>query len=60
MPLRAGAHLRHVLLDDRFRELGHDLVEMQMLQQFKPGRAEDVRVLQNLHGIETNWPGLHP
>src|SRR5664279_4351867 len=47
----AGAYPRHVLLSDRFRELGHDLVEMQMLKQFESGGAEDMRVLQNLHGI---------
>jgi len=47
----AGTDPRHMLLDDRFRELGHDLIEMQMFKQFESGGAEDVRVLQNLDGI---------
>ena len=29
----------------------HNLVEMQMLEQLEPGRAEDMRVLQHLYGI---------
>ena len=55
MPLCAGAYPRHVLLSDRFRELGHDLVEMQMLKQFESGGAEDMRVLQNLHGSSCHF-----
>src|ERR1035438_2604674 len=47
----AGPNTRHVLLSKRSREVWHNLVEMQMLEQLEPGRAEDMRVLQHLYGI---------
>jgi hypothetical protein len=47
----AGPNARHVLFGSGIREVRRDLVEMEMLEQLKPGRTEHMRVLQSLHGL---------
>ncbi len=41
----------HVHFGGRLRKAWNNFVEMQMFEQVKAGRTEDVCILQNLHGI---------
>jgi hypothetical protein len=40
-----------MLFGDGIRELWHNAVEMDVLKQLEAGRAKDMCVLQNLHGV---------
>ena len=52
-----SANVRNVLVGNGRREVRHDFVEVQMLEQFEAGRTQNMCVLQNLHGIPI--AGLH-
>src|ERR1017187_3544103 len=47
----AVSDVRHAPVGDYFRQTRRNLIEMQMLEQLKAGRTQDVGILQHLYGV---------
>jgi len=56
MPADTVPNLPHAPIRDGMGEIRHDFIEMHMLEQRESGGAQDVRILQHLHGIPVAAP----